>query len=156
MVEIERKYLVKNHEFKKAAASSYMLKQGFLSRDPERTVRVRVLKEQGILTIKGKTDSTGTTRGEWEYTIPKTEAEQLLEICLPGIIEKERYRVPIGAHTFEVDVFFRDNDGLILAEIELLDQSEDFLKPEWLGREVTGIPAYYNSQLSKKPYTTWT
>jgi CYTH domain-containing protein len=129
--------------------------QGFLSTDPERTVRVRRMGDKGWITIKGITRAGGTTRNEWEYPIPPSEAEALLAICLPLRIRKIRYTIPMGAHTFEVDEFLEENEGLVLAEIELKAPDESFERPAWLGTEVTGDSAYYNSQLSLKPYRSW-
>lgn len=129
--------------------------QGFLSTDPERTVRVRRSGDRAWITIKGLTTDSGTTRREWEYEIPPADAEALLALCPDAPIRKTRFEVPSGRHLFEVDEFQGANDGLVLAEVELGTVSEDYLKPGWLGREVTGNPAYYNSQLSKKPYSTW-
>ncbi len=155
MIEIERKFLVASEAFKKDASASTKVVQGFLNTHPERTVRVRIKGEKGYLTIKGKSNPEGTTRFEWEQVIDLNEAEHLLTLCEPGIIEKTRYEIPFGSHIFEVDEFQGENEGLILAEIELASEDETFLKPNWLGAEVTGDIRYYNSQLSKKPYKTW-
>ncbi|MBL4662473.1 MAG: CYTH domain-containing protein [Flavobacteriaceae bacterium] len=155
MIEIERKFLVTSEIFKAEAHSSTKIIQGFLSVDPERTVRVRVKGIQGFLTIKGKSNEAGTTRFEWEKKISVAEAEALLKICKKGVIEKIRYEIPVGNHLFEVDVFHGDNEGLIVAEIELSSENEAFTKPSWLGEEVTGEIQYYNSLLSKKPFVTW-
>ncbi len=156
MVEIERKFLVLNQDFKSQANSSFILEQGFLSLDPERTVRVRIKNKQGILTIKGKSNASGTTRNEWEYPIDLAEAQELLALCHCGIIKKERFTIPVGKHTFEVDEFFLENSGLIVAEVELSSEDEPFVKPAWLGKEVTGQIKYYNSQLSINPFKNWT
>jgi CYTH domain-containing protein len=118
-------------------------------------VRVRVLDDSGKLTIKGASSADGTSRFEWERELPLTEAKRLLDLCLPGMISKQRYIIPVEAHTFEVDVFSGDNQGLIIAEVELSTADEDFPKPEWLGEEVTGDAKYYNSQLAIKPYSKW-
>ena len=107
------------------------------------------------ITVKGKSNKGGTTRREWEYPIPVREAEELLKICIPGVIRKTRYHVPVGAHLFEVDEFLEENEGLVLAEVELKNANEPFERPAWLGPEVTGQTAYYNSQLSLKPFKTW-
>ena len=155
MIEIERKFLVKDFGYREAATSHIRIVQGFLSTDPDRTVRVRRIGGQGFLTIKGMTFDQGTSRQEWEYDIPREEAEELLAICIPAPIEKIRYQVPLGPCTFEVDEFLGVNQGLVLAEVELRESHEDFPRPSWLGREVTGEPRYYNSQLSQNPYTTW-
>lgn len=154
-IEIERKFLVLNTTFKDATKHSYSIKQGFLNSDKERTVRVRLKNDDGYLTIKGKSSDNGLSRFEWETQIPKKEAEQLLQLCEPNSITKTRYEIPIGKHIYEVDEFYDDNLGLIVAEIELNSETEDFIKPSWLGKEVTGDVKYYNSQLSKHPYAFW-
>ena len=155
MIEIERKFLVTSNDFKQEAFKSTRIVQGFLNTDKHRTVRVRLKGEQGFITVKGQTESNGTTRFEWEKEISKTEAEGLLGLCEPGIIDKERFEIKVGTHIFEVDVFSGSNEGLIIAEIELTYENEPFKKPNWLGKEVTGDIKYYNSQLSKHPYKTW-
>jgi len=155
MIEIERKFLVSSIAFKDEAFKSTRIIQGFLSTDKERTVRVRLKGEVGFLTIKGKSTSDGLSRFEWERELPKEEAESLLKLCLKGIIDKIRYEIKVGNHTFEVDEFFGDNQGLIIAEVELNTETETFTKPSWLGEEVTGEVKYYNSQLSKNPFKLW-
>ena len=155
MIEIERKFLVNSEAFKKEAAGNYSIKQGFLNSHKERTVRVRLKKDKGYLTIKGKSSDDGLSRFEWEKEISKPEAESLLELCEEDIINKERYEIKSGNHIFEVDEFFGDNEGLIIAEVELNSENETFEKPDWLGEEVTGKIKYYNSNLSKQPYKTW-
>ena len=155
MLEIERKFLVKTDAFKVEAFRNHVIKQGYLNSNPERAVRVRIKDDSGFLTIKGKSDDTGTTRFEWEKEISREEAEALLKLCEPGVISKVRFLVKAGQHTFEVDEFFEENQGLFLAEIELQSATEDFNKPDWLGEEVTGDPRYYNSQLSKNPFVLW-
>jgi CYTH domain-containing protein len=155
MIEIERKFLVKDEGYRDKASSRIRIVQGFLNTDPDRTVRVRCIGEQGFITIKGRTFDKGTSRPEWEYDIPRGEAEELLKLCIPTVVEKIRFQIPIGEHTFEVDEFLGANQGLILAEVELADSEENFSRPPWLGREVTGDPKYYNSQLSQNPFTTW-
>ena len=153
MQEIERKFLLNSSkEFKKEARSSTRIVQGYLNSEPERTVRVRIKGEKAFLTIKGKSNESGLSRFEWEKEIPVSEAEQLLGLCEPGVIEKVRYEIPVEKHIFEVDEFFGANEGLILAEVELTSEEEEFKKPEWLGEEVTGRKEYYNSYLSKHPY----
>ena len=154
-LEIERKFLVKDDSYKDQAVRKESLRQGFLSSVPERTVRIRLLDDKGYLTVKGLGNESGTTRFEWEKTLTAEEAESLLDLCEPGIIEKTRYYVPSGGHVVEVDEFYGDNLGLTLAEIELSHGEEDFLKPEWLGRDVTGQTKYYNASLSKNPFKTW-
>ena len=155
MLEIERKYLVLSESFKNQAFKKTHIVQGFLSTHPERTVRVRIKGEKGFLTVKGISNETGTTRLEWEIKISVSEAEILLTLCKPNHIEKIRYEVRVENHIFEVDEFLGENEGLILAEIELTSENEIFIKPEWLGKEVTGDVRYYNSQLSKIPYKNW-
>lgn len=152
--EIERKFLLKS-DFKSYATSSKRITQGYLSSVPGRTVRVRIRGEKGYLTVKGISDTSGISRFEWEKEISLTDAEALLNICEPGVIDKTRYLVPVGGHTYEVDEFHEENDGLVIAEIELNSVDEEFIKPDWLGDEVTGKPQYYNSMLSKKPYKKW-
>lgn len=153
-MEIERKFLVKG-EFKNLAKKKTLIRQGYLSSVPERTVRIRVKGESGFITIKGKSNASGLSRFEWEKEIPLCEAEELLGICKPGIIEKTRYLVQSGEHTYEVDEFYGVNEGLIIAELELKSEDETFFKPEWLGDEVTGDKRYYNAYLVKHPYKTW-
>lgn len=155
MVEIERKFLVKNNDYKHEAFSEKRIVQGFLNTHPERTVRVRIKGEQAYLTIKGKSNEAGTSRFEWEREILVTEAEELLHLCEEGVIDKTRYEVKVGNHIFEVDQFLTKNEGLVVAEVELSEEGESFLKPEWLGEEVTGQIKYYNSQLSKNPFINW-
>jgi len=155
MTEIERKFLVKSETFKDEAFNSYQIKQGFLNSNPERTVRIRLKKNKGILTVKGKSSSDGLSRFEWEKDIPKDEAEALLVLCEKGIIYKTRYEVKVGNHMFEVDEFYGDNLGLIIAEVELNSETETFEKPDWLGEEVTGDVRCYNSNLSKHPFKDW-
>ena len=152
--EIERKFLVRG-SFEGQASRHTRIVQGYLSSVPERTVRVRIKGDQGFLTIKGIGNSSGASRFEWEREIPPAEADQLLALCEPGVIDKTRYLVPAGQHTYEVDVFHGDNDGLIVAEIELGAEDEAFERPDWLGAEVTGDPPYYNSALMKHPYGRW-
>jgi len=155
MIEIERKFLVKSESFKKEAQKNTKISQGYLNSNPERAVRIRIKEDKGFLTIKGKSNDSGTSRFEWEKEIDINEAEALLQLCEKGVIDKTRYEVLIGKHTYEVDEFYGENEGLIIAEIELSDEQEEFLKPNWLGKEVTGDNRYYNSQLSKNPFKTW-
>lgn len=155
MIEIERKFLVTSKNFKNQAFKSTRIIQGFLNRDPERTVRVRLKDDAGVLTIKGKSSTDGLSRFEWEKEISKEDAESLFKLCEKGIIDKIRYEVKVENHIFEIDEFFGDNEGLIMAEVELQNENEIFKNPEWLGEEVTGDIKYYNSQLSKQPYNTW-
>ena len=155
MQEIERKFLVLSEAYKEQAFQKEKITQGFLSRHPERTVRVRIKGDKGFLTIKGKSSDGGLSRFEWEKEIPLNEAEDLFGLCEPGKIEKTRHLVKQGKHVFEVDEFYNENQGLVVAEIELNSPDEKFEKPEWLGEEVTGDHRYYNSQLSRIPYKDW-
>ena len=155
MQEIERKFLVTSEDFKTLAFTQNRIVQGYLNSDPERTVRVRIKGTKGFLTIKGKGNETGTTRLEWEKEITVPEAELLLPLCEKGVIDKTRYEVNVGKHVYEVDVFSGENDGLIMAEIELFSEDEIFEKPEWLGKEVTGDARYYNAYLSNNPFKNW-
>jgi len=155
MIEIERKFLVNSLVFKDEAIKQTRIVQGFLSTNKKRTVRVRLKGNQGFLTIKGLSSNDGLSRFEWEKEIPKSEAESLLTLCKKGIIDKIRYEIKVDNHLFEVDEFFGENTGLIVAEVELNSENEVFTKPNWLGKEVTGILKYYNSQLSKYPYKSW-
>ena len=155
MIEIERKFLVNSDAFKNDALRKNHIAQGYLNSTPERTVRVRIKGDTGYLTIKGKSNETGLSRFEWEKEIPLAEAKALLLLCEKGIIEKNRYEVPVGKHLFEVDEFFGENIGLLLAEVELQSESEFFEKPHWLGDEVTQDQRYYNSYLSQHPFISW-
>jgi adenylate cyclase len=152
--ETERKFLVIQHRLV-LPYSGKKITQGYLSSFPERSVRVRLSDTTGYLTIKGKTNSSGVSRFEWETEISESDANDLLKLCEPGIISKTRYEISYGNHLFEIDVFHELNKGLIIAEIELSDENEYFDKPEWLGTEVTGDKRYYNSFLSKTPYSKW-
>jgi adenylate cyclase len=153
--EIERKFLVKG-DFKPFVTKSTRITQGYLSSVPERTVRVRIKGDKGFLTIKGIGNASGASRFEWEKEISVDEAKSLLEICEPGVIDKTRYLVPEESGlVFEVDEFYGDNDGLTVAEIELPSEDHPFLKPDWLGEEVTGDVKYFNSMLMKNPYKNW-
>ena len=152
--ETERKFLVRGN-FKPHISRSYALKQGYLQREPERTVRVRVKGDKGYLTIKGTASLSGLTRDEWEYEIPLADAEEMLHLCADSTIEKTRHLIPCGSLMFEVDEFEGDNEGLVVAEIELPDEDTPFDHPDWLGDEVTGDARYYNSALSKNPYKRW-
>lgn len=154
--EIERKFLI-HGDFKKDACKATRITQGYLNSSPERTVRVRIKGEKGFITIKGVGDATGVARFEWEKEIPVEEAQALLKLAEPGVIDKTRYLVKSadGLHTWEVDEFHGANEGLTMAEIELSSIDEAFDKPSWLGEEVTGDPRYYNSSLKNHPYKDW-
>ena len=154
-LEIERKFLVKNCAFLEESFKKKHLVQGFLNSDKNRTVRIRIDGLKSFLTVKGLSNASGTTRFEWEREIPLLEGKQLLSLCEEKPIEKYRYLVKKKAHIFEVDVFLGENEGLVVAEIELEAEDMPFEKPNWLGREITGEAAYYNSCLSKKPFRNW-
>jgi adenylate cyclase len=153
-IEIERKFLVVG-DFKSQAVKSYLITQGYLCSVPERTVRVRIMDTSAFLTIKGKSNLSGLSRFEWEKEIALNEAKELMKICEPGIIEKKRYKVVYQGQLYEVDEFFGENEGLILAEIELENENTTIIKPDWLGEEVTGKAEYYNAMLRKNPYRSW-
>lgn len=153
-VEIERKFLVRE-DFKSYAFKKYTIKQGYLSKNEMNTVRIRVRDDEAFITIKGKTTQGGFSRGEWEYRVPVSEAEEMLKLALDEVISKTRYLIKSGNQTFEVDEFYGSNQGLIMAEIELKDEEEVFDRPDWLGEEVTSDIRYYNSYLSKYPFSTW-
>ena len=151
MVEIERKFLVSNQdECLRHATKSIHIVQGYLSLDPSRTVRIRKIDTKAILTIKGKPNSCGDTRFEWEKEVSVEEATQLFDLCLGQIIEKTRHLVQFHSHCFEVDVFSGNHKGLIIAEIELQSVEEKVALPPWIGKEVTGDSRYYNSSLAKE------
>jgi len=153
-VEIERKYLVEG-DFINQAVDSLLIIQAYLSLDKERTVRVRIQNEKAFLTIKGKSNVSGLSRYEWEREIDLEEAKSLMDLTIGKPIEKTRYHVPLGKHIFEVDVFSGENKGLILAEVELQSETEAFLKPQWLGKEVTGDARFYNANLVLNPFSKW-
>ena len=155
MIEIERKFLVSSEEFKTQSHSETRIVQGFLSTHSDRTVRIRMTDDCGILTVKGRSNEDGTSRFEWETEISVSDAEALLKLCEEEIIEKVRYHVKVQDHLFEVDVFSGSNEGLIVAEVELEAVNEYFKKPDWLGTEITGDVNYYNSQLSINPFKNW-
>ena len=152
--EIERKFLVCG-DFKSQAASSSRIRQAYINQAGGRTVRVRIRDEKAYLTIKGPSLDGGLSRFEWEIEIPVADAEQLLELRVSAVIDKRRYLVPFEGHTFEVDEFYGDNEGLVMAELELSEPDEAFARPSWLGWEVTGDPRYYNSHLSRHPFKEW-
>jgi adenylate cyclase len=154
-LEIERKFLVLNDDYKGLTWNSCRIRQGYLSTHPGRNVRVRINGEKGYLTIKGPSNSSGTTRYEWEKEIPVEEAIELLMLCEPGLIDKTRYEVKSGSHNFEIDEFYGENHSLVVAEVELSSEEEEFDKPSWLGLEVTGDSRYYNSALMKHPFSKW-
>jgi CYTH domain-containing protein len=149
--EIERKFLIKNDAWRNVRGIKY--RQGYLSSVKERTVRVRTMEDKGYLTIKGI--AVGATRMEFEYEIPRKDADRLLEICEQPLIEKNRYTIEYGGFVWEVDEFFGENTGLIIAEVELASEDQEFPLPDWVGKEVTEDPRYFNSNLGKNPYTHW-
>jgi adenylate cyclase len=155
MIEIERKFLVSSDDFKAESTASYTIAQGYLNSNPERTVRIRIKGSKGFITIKGIGSVSGMSRFEWEKEITLTEAKQLLLLCEKGIIDKTRYEVKVGNHLFEIDEFHGDNQGLLMAEIELTVEEEEFVKPSWIGEEVTNDQKYYNSYLSSHPFSEW-
>ena len=152
-MEIERKFLVRE-DFHREAVTAYRIIQGYISSSEGHTVRVRLRNQQGFLTIKGPSLDGGVSRFEWEKEISADDAMQLLQLCEVKI-DKTRYLVPFAGHTFEVDEFYGDNQGLVVAEIELQSPDEPLEKPYWLGEEVTGDKKYYNAHLCKKPYKDW-
>lgn len=152
--EIERKFLVEG-DFKTEAYAQSRIIQGYISSARGRTVRVRIRDGKGYLTIKGASNASGTSRYEWEKELPLNEAEELMKLCELGIIDKTRYLVRSGEHTFEVDEFYGENAGLVVAEVELSSEDEVFAKPGFIGQEVTGDVRYYNSQLMKNPFASW-
>ena len=154
-MEIERKFLVVSEDYKQSAHAQNRIVQGFLNTDPHRTVRIRVYDNKGYITIKGISNISGTSRKEWEFEIDADKAAELLELCKEPVIQKTRYLAHVGKHQFEIDEFEGANLGLVVAELELEHEDEDFVKPTWLGEEVTGDPKYYNAQLSKIPYQQW-
>lgn len=151
--EIERKYLLKNNDWRKLSTSSFKIKQGYLNSNIERTVRVRRIGDKALLTIKSKNE--GITRSEYEYEIPVKDAISLLDLCEKPIIEKTRSIVVFENKTWEIDEFEGENKGLIIAEIELSSENEKFILPDWIGKEVSDDVRYYNSSLILNPYCTW-
>jgi CYTH domain-containing protein len=149
--EIERKFLVRG-DFAKEATCRKRIVQGYICAEKDRTVRVRIQGDECFLTIKSASNERGWSRYEFEQQIPPADAEELLKLCLPGIIEKIRHWVHVGNHVWEVDVFQGDNEGLVMAEIELSSEDESFEMPEWAGVEVTGNPGYYNAWLAQNPF----
>lgn len=156
LLEVERKFLVTG-DFKEQAVSSTHIAQGYIASGGGRTVRVRIRGDKGYLTIKGPSNKAGLARFEWEKEIPRHEAEALMTICEPGIIEKTRWLVPSadGRHTWEVDVFEGENEGLVMAEIELESEDDTFEKPHFIGKEVTSDRRFYNSHMRRYPFRMW-
>ena len=154
-LEIERKFLVRSDDYKRQAYDSSRICQGYICRGHGRTVRVRIRDQRGYLTIKGPSNADGISRYEFEKEITLDEAQHLMLLCEPGLVDKARYLVKSGDHTFEVDEFYGDNEGLVIAEVELQSEDEPFKKPDFIGKEVTGDRRYYNGHLSKNPYCVW-
>ena len=156
MLEIERKFRVRDDSYKTLATSHTRIEQGYIASGNGRTVRVRIRGDRGYITIKGPSLDGGLSRYEFETEIAVGDAHDLMQLCEPGIIQKERWLVPLAdGHTVEVDEFFGDNEGLVMAEIELEGPYETFLRPDFLGDEVTGDRRYYNSHLRRYPYRLW-
>ena len=155
MFEIERKFLVRDDSYKREAFASSHIRQGYLSSAPGRTVRIRIRDDRAYLTIKGPSTDGGLTRYEFEQEVPMADAEQLLQLCEPLIIDKTRWLIRSGEHTFEVDEFHAENEGLVVAEVELKSADEVPKMPDFIGKEVTGDRRYYNSQLRRNPYKMW-
>ena len=153
--EIERKFLVKDNSFVYEAFKRRRIVQGYICADAGRSVRVRICDDEGFLTIKSATNERGWSRYEFEKPISIVEAEELMKLCLPGIIDKVRHYVKVGNHTWEVDIFHGENEGLVMAEIELESEDETFELPLWAGQEVSGEAGYYNSMLAKHPFSKW-
>lgn len=153
--EIERKFLVLDDSYKHEAFASSHIRQGYICSERGRTVRIRIRDERAYITIKGPSLNGGLSRYEFEQEIPLADAERLMLLCEPGMIDKTRWLVKSGKHTFEVDEFHGDNDGLVMAEVELSNENESFEKPHFIGQEVTGDRRYYNSQLRRNPYCKW-
>ena len=154
-LEIERKFLVKGDSYKQQAYDSSRIKQGYICSGHGRTVRVRIRDARGYLTIKGPSENGGLSRYEFEKEITLDEAEQLMKLCEPGMIDKTRWLVKSGLHTFEVDEFYGENEGLVMAEVELGSEDEPYEKPDFIGEEVTGDKRYYNSHLRMNPFSKW-
>ena len=154
-LEIERKFLVKGDDYKQQAYSSSRIKQGYICSSHGRTVRVRIRDARGYLTIKGPAKNGGFGHYEFEKEITLTEAEELMRLCEPGMIDKTRYLVKSGKHIFEVDEFYGENEGLVMAEVELGSENEPYEKPDFIGEEVTGDKRYNNSHLKDNPFSVW-
>ena len=154
-IEIERKFLVLNDSYKQESFSHSHIRQGYICSERGRTVRVRIRDDRAYLTIKGPSLDGGLSRYEFEKEILLEEGEQLMRLCEPGIIDKVRWRVKSGEHTFEVDEFFGENEGLVMAEVELSSVGESPKMPDFIGKEVTGDRRFYNSQLRRHPYREW-
>ena len=155
MLEIERKFLVRDDSYKSLSFAHSHIVQGYICSERGRTVRVRIRDDRAYLTIKGPSENGGLSRYEFESEIPLEDGKQMMRLCEPGIIDKTRWLVKSGKHTFEVDEFFGDNEGLVVAEVELAYEDEPYKKPHFIGKEVTGDRRYYNSQLRLCPFQKW-
>ena len=153
-IETEKKFLVLDDGYKAQAVESHRIRQGYIAHDMGRSVRVRICDGKGILTVKGAFIGLGS-RPEWEKELSLQEAEDLFLLCKPGCVDKTRWIVPAGERFFEVDEFHGENEGLVLAEIELASEDEPFERPSWLGEEVTGNQRYYNGYLARNPFKSW-
>ncbi len=153
-IEIERKFLVTG-EYKSFATSHSHIEQGYFETAPGITVRVRIRDDKAFLTIKGPSDKSGLARYEFETEVSAEDGRQLMNLCRPGRIDKTRWLIPNGRHTVEVDEFHGDNEGLVIAEIELGREDEVYDKPDFLGKELTGDRRFYNSHLMRQPYCLW-
>jgi len=152
-MEIERKFLVKDGSFIERAFRKRHIVQGYICADKERSVRIRICDDEGFLTIKSASNERGWSRYEFEQSVPISDAYELMCLCGSGLIDKTRYDVQCGNHTWEVDVFHGENEGLVVAEIELATEEEAFELPDWAGKEVSGDPKYYNMMLARQPYS---
>ncbi len=155
-IEIERKFLVTSSAYKSAAYSFYDMVQGYIAHENGVSVRIRITDTEAVMTIKGPSDSKGMSRYEWNHQISVEDARELLKLSQGKIIEKRRYLVHSGPHVFEIDEFFGENEGLVIAEVELQSENEPFEKPSFIGKEVTGDRRYYNAYLTTNPYKSWT
>lgn len=154
-LEIERKFLVRNKDYVKAAYGKYDIRQGYIAHQNGNSVRIRITNSEAILTIKGPSDEAGMSRFEWNHRIDESDALELIKLCGGGLIDKTRYLVHSGPHVFEVDEFHGENEGLVIAEVELKSETEAFEKPDFIGNEVTGDRRYYNAYLTVNPYSSW-
>lgn len=155
LLEIERKFLVLDKSYLKAAYGHYDIVQGYIAHQNGNSVRVRITDTEAVLTIKGPSDEAGIARFEWNHRIEEADARELIKLCSGGLIEKTRYLVHSGPHVFEIDEFHGENDGLVIAEVELQSETEAFEKPDFIGKEVTGDRRYYNAHLTHHPYSSW-
>lgn len=154
-LEIERKFLVKGNDYRNEAYKYYDMVQGYIAHENGRSVRIRITNTESLITIKGPTDAKGMSRYEWNHTIDKRDAVELMELCQGSKIEKRRYLIHSGPHVFEIDEFHGENEGLVIAEVELTSENEVFQKPDFIGDEVTGDKRYYNAHLTRDPYKNW-